>query len=129
MEDFTPHFNTSVVGNLSKRMYKAIGVKFFKGSKVLLSRSANYTLKSNAFTKKSQEGSYGKKVYEVSNVFLKSTRNQYFSIMFKLKGLKGVFYNSELIPALFSEEEGAKDEDQEERKKKASKAKKKRERS
>lgn len=127
--DFTPHFNTSVVGNLSGRMFKAIGAKFHRGSKVLLSRSSNYTLKSDAFTKKSVEGSYGKKVYEVSNVFLKSTNSGFMTLMVKLKGMKGIFYQSEIIPALFSEEEGAKDEDQEDRKKRAAKAKKKRERS
>ena len=131
VEDFTPHFNTSVVGNFSKRMYKAIGSKYHVGTKVLLARSANYTLKSDVFTKKSVEGSYGKKVYEVSNVFLKATNNQFYSLMYKIKGLEGIFYATELIPALFSEEEEkegtSKDEDKEDRKKRDAKVRKKRE--
>lgn len=129
VKDFEPIFNTSVVGNFSKRMFKAIGSKYIVGSKVLLSRSANYNLKSDAFTKKSELGSYGKKVYTVTNVFLKSNSKHFYSLMYKLKGMEGIFYSTELIPALFSEEEGAPDEDLEDRKKKAAKAKKRRQQS
>jgi hypothetical protein len=127
VKDFTPLFNTSVVGNFSKGLRKAIGFKHEKGSKVLLSRSANYNLKTDAFLKKSAEGSYGKKVYVVEDAYLKSNAKQYYSMVYRLKGMEGFFYASELIPALFSEEEGAADEDAADRRKKAVKARKRRE--
>jgi hypothetical protein len=128
VEEFTPIFNTSVFGSFSKKMYKSIGFKHAKGDKVLLSRSANYNLKSDAFLKKSVEGSYGKTVYEVSNVFLKASADGYFVKMLTLKNLHGIFYSSEVVKALFPEDKSGRDKDAEDRKKKAAAAKRKRER-
>ena len=130
--DFYPAQNTAVLGNFSAKMRKAIRFKHRQGEKVLISRSANYTLKSNAFTKKSVEGNYGKRVFVVENAFLKSNAQHFYTMVYKVKGLDGkpldgVFYSSELIPALFAEDPEAVDEDEAERKKKLAKLKKKRE--
>ena len=127
VKDFTTYFNTATIGNFSDKMREAIGFKHRIGEKVLLSRSANYQLKSNAFTKKSVEGSYGKKVYTIEAAFLKTTAKQFYTIVYKLEGIHGIFYSSELVPALFASNPGDKDEDKEEHKKKLAKKKKKRE--
>jgi hypothetical protein len=126
--DFTPNFNMSVVGNFSKEMLKAIPFKYQVGQKVLLSRSANYTLKTDSFAKRSAEGSYGKQVFEVENVFLKTNNKNMLSMVYKIRDLEGLFYSTEIVPANFSEADDARNEDADDRKRKAAKAKKKRER-
>jgi hypothetical protein len=127
VKDFTPIFNTSVLGNFSKEMLEAIPFKFQVGQKVLVSKSANYKLKSDSFAKRSADGSYGKKPYEVDKVFLKSNSKHMYTMVFKLKNLEGMFYPTELISADFSEDPGAEDEDAAERKKREARAKKRRE--
>jgi hypothetical protein len=130
VKDFTPIMNTSVISKFSEPMLRAIPFKHQIGQKVLLSKSANYTLKQDAFAKNSAEGSYSKKVYTIEDVFLKTNAAQYFSMMLKLKGLEGSFYSTEVVPANFSEtaEQEARNEDAEDRKKKKAKAKRARER-
>lgn len=128
VQDFSAILNTNVLGSFSKGLRKAIGFKHQPGSRVLLSRSANYNLKGGAFLKKSVEGSYGKKVYIVEDCFLKANAKNYYCLVYTLKGFKGIVYPSEIVPALFAEEEGAPDEDAADRKKKRLKAQKKRER-
>jgi hypothetical protein len=129
VQDFTHIINGAVVGNFSPQMRKAIGFRFDKGSKVLVSRSSNYNLKSDAFAKRSADGSYGKKVYEVEAAYLRTTSNkQFYTMVYKLKNMEALFYPTELIPALFSEAETAGDEDAADRRKKALKRKRKRER-
>lgn len=127
VKDFTPLANTSVLSSFSKPMLKAIPFKFQVGQKVLLSRSANYTLKTDKFLKKSAEGSYSKKVYTVDEVFLKTNAKHYYTMCFKIRGLEGMFYSTELVPANFSEAPDAKDEDAADRRAQSEKLKKKRE--
>ena len=128
--DFTHTHNTSVLGNFSPQMHKAIGFKFDKGNKVLVSRSANYNVKSDAFIKKSVEGSYGKKVYEVESAFLRTNAaKNYYTFGYRVKNLDTLVYPSEMIPANFSEAETAPDEDALDKRKKVLQRKKKREQS
>jgi hypothetical protein len=128
VKDFTPILNTKVLSSFSPQMYKAVGFKFDAGSKVQVSRNANYNVKLDAFTKKSVEGNYSKKVYTVEYGFLKSSNDHYLCQMYKVRGLKGIFYSTELIPALFTEPEDAPDEDALDKKKKIARAKRKRDR-
>jgi len=128
VKDFTPMVNTSVLANFSEPMLKAIPFKHQVGSKVLIARSANYKLKTDKFAKASAEGSYSKKVYTIDQVFLKSNAKQYLSLVYRIRGLEGLFYSTEVVPANFSEAPDAEDEDARDRKIKAAKAKKKRER-
>jgi hypothetical protein len=84
-------------------MQKRLRFKFAVGDRVLLSNRANYALKTGAFWKSSEKGSYGRRVYEVEAVKLKNNRDLFLSQVYALKGMKGLFYASELIPAYFSE--------------------------
>jgi hypothetical protein len=106
VRDPTAYFNTSVVGNFSPEMASKI-FKFAVGSKVLLATSADYSRKpkGGVFEKKSVTGSYGKKVYTVEAQYLKSNSSFFLNIVYRLVGLKGLFYENELIPALFSVDE------------------------
>ena len=128
VKDFTPMHNTSVLANFSAPMLKAIPFKHQVGAKVLLSKSANYKLKTDKFAKSSAEGSYSKKVYEIDQVFLKTNASQYLSLVYRIRGLEGLFYSTEVVPANFSEAPDAEDEDAKDRRVKAAKAKKRRER-
>jgi hypothetical protein len=103
VQDPTPLFNLGVAGKLSDRMEKKLGFRFKVGDRVLLSTSANYELKSGYFAKKSVRGNYARKVYKVTAVRLKSNRDLFMSQVYKLDGLKGYFYERELIPSYFSE--------------------------
>jgi hypothetical protein len=98
----TTVFNSSVSGNFSSRM-GAMLFKYPVGARVLLSREADYTGKQRgAFAKKSVTGSYGN-AYRVSRRLLKSNGKFFLSPVYGLEGLEGLFYESELTPALFSE--------------------------
>ena len=129
-EDYTPLFNTSVLGNFSDRMRKQIGFRFARGQRVLVSLSANYRIKSSLFTKRSVVGSYGKRVYVVKDVFLKSNSKHTYSLCYRLFGLSGLFYQTELLPAVFSEGDDKElelDEDAEDRAIERKRAKRRRE--
>jgi hypothetical protein len=128
IKDWSPLYNTSVISNISAPMYRAIGFKFAENSKVLLSRSSNYTVKFGSFTKKSQEGNYTKTVYTIEDAFLKASADDFFCVMYKLKGMPQLWYQEDLLPVSFTEEPGAPDLEAIDRKKRAASAKKRRER-
>lgn len=93
--------NTRQANNFSP----ALTAKLFKykpGDKVLLSYSANYAVKHDVFSKKSTIGSYAPEIYEIEAVTLKSTDKFFYTPCYRLVSLVGLFYESELIPALFS---------------------------
>ena len=127
VKDFSPILNTKVLGNFSTEMYKAVGFKHKPGDKVQISRDANYRVKIDAFTKKSVEGNYTKRVYTVDYGLLKSSNRHYFVHCYKLKSYPELVYSSEVIPALFPEPPDAPDEDELDRLKKEAKRKRKRE--
>ena len=83
----------------SQSLRNKIGFKFKAGDRVLISRSANYYVKNDAFTKKSVVGSYTKKVHVVENAFLKSNSKHFLVPVYRLRSIEGLFYPSELIPA------------------------------
>jgi hypothetical protein len=98
-----PLFNLGQAGNLSEGRQRRLRFRFAVGDKVRLSNRANYTTKGSAFWKSSEKGSYGPRVYEVEEVRLKSNKDLFLSKVYALKGLKGLFYETELIPAYLPE--------------------------
>jgi hypothetical protein len=129
VKDFTPLYNTTVISNISPAMYRAIGFKFEEDSKVLLSRQVNYTVKKDAFTKKSVEGNYTQNVYEIEDAVLKTSNDDFFCLMYRLKGMGDqLFYQEDLVKVLFSEKPDAADQERINYLKKKARAKKKRER-
>jgi hypothetical protein len=131
-KDYSPIFNTSVASVFTPRMRRLLKFKLAVGQKVLLATSSNYNFKSGAFAKKSVEGAYGKKVYEIERQLLKSNASHHYNMVYKLKGMEGIFYPSELIPASFAastapeelEREASRDEAETRRRAKAKKKKK-----
>jgi hypothetical protein len=124
--DWSPLVNTSVITNFSKPMLKALRFPYQVGQRVLISRSSNYTVRSDQFTKKSVEGSFTKKTYVIEDVFLKTNANHFYSICFKLKSIKGLFYSGDLIESFADTTGDQVDEDAADRKLKLAKLKKKR---
>jgi hypothetical protein len=99
-EDPTMLFNLSSSSSrgypdwMSKKIWR-YGIN----SKVYLSADANYTLKKQAFGKKSVTGAYGKKVYTITDRVLKSSGRFFVSLCYRLQGLESLYYESELIPS------------------------------
>jgi hypothetical protein len=107
----TVRFNSSVSGNFSSRS-AALLFKYPPGTRVLLAREADYTADAGAgpqgaFAKRSVTGAYGK-IYRVSHHLLKSSGKFFLTPVYGLEGLQGLFYESELTPALFSEKDVAR---------------------
>jgi hypothetical protein len=98
------YFNVSVLGNFTPEMSDRI-FKYKVGDRVMLATYVDYSNKParGAFEKKSVTGSFGKKVYSVRRQLLKSNAKFFLSKVYELEGLRGLFYETELIPALFSE--------------------------
>lgn len=104
VKDATLLMNSRVAKSFSPALYKKL-FKFSPGEKVLLSRSANYLTKAKegAFFKKSVHGSYGSQVFEIIEGVLKSSSKFFYTPCYRLSNLQGLFYETELIPALFQE--------------------------
>ena len=119
-------FNSSTASNFSPHMLKKMRLPFQTGDRVLVSKSANYEIKKDAFTKKSITGNYSKRVYTIDKPVLKANADQFLTIAYKINGLEGLFYPSEITRALFHEQQ-PRDEDKEEEKKKKERARRKRE--
>jgi hypothetical protein len=100
----TVRFNTSVSGNFSKKLGDLL-FKFKLGQRVLLALSADYTSSKGTFSKRSVTGAFGSKIYKIYDRFLKSNAKLFVCPVYKLSGLEGHFYESELTPATFQDEE------------------------
>ena len=105
-DEEAPHFAQST--SLAKSFSKKTAAKLFKfdvGDNVLLSVTADYTKKSSLFSKKTVEGAYGgDRVYRVTDRGLKRSITLGYNVCYQLAGLKGWFYETELIKASFRED-------------------------
>jgi hypothetical protein len=103
-KDYETLFTGSVAANFSPQLTKLLGFKFAVGQKVLLAKVSNYFTKKSGFAKPSVEGSYGDQVFTVEECLLKTDKTKrFYNYVYRLEGVEGLFYPSELIPALFSE--------------------------
>jgi hypothetical protein len=92
-------FNISAGMNVSPETRKIIW-RYNVGDKVLLNRDPDYTEGKDAFLKTSVKGAYGEKVYTIKNLVYKTSK---WTIVptYRLKNIKGLFYEAELLPVLF----------------------------
>lgn len=76
--------------------------RYAVGDKVLLARRVDYDLRGrNYFEKPSVAGTYGPKVYTVTECRTKLNADLFLCPVYALSPLTGLFYESELSPALF----------------------------
>ena len=125
VKDVGSLFNSSTCSNFSPYMLKKLKLPFKSGDRVLISKSANYTLRKDAFTKKSIDGTFSRKTYVVDRPVLKANSDQFFTVAWKIHGLEGLFYSTELVKARWMEEDPERDEDKEEAKKKRDRVRRK----
>jgi hypothetical protein len=103
-KDYEALFTGSVASNFSPQLTKLLGFRFKPGQKVLLAKTSNYFTKKSAFAKPTVEGAYGDHVFTVAECLLKTDKTKrFYNYVYRLEGVEGLFYPSELIPALFSE--------------------------
>jgi hypothetical protein len=103
-KDYERLFTGSVASNFSPELRRRLGFKFRVGQKVLLAKVSNYFTKKSAFDKPSVEGSFGDRVFTIRECLLKTDRTKrFYNFVYRLEGVEGLFYPTELIPALFSE--------------------------
>jgi hypothetical protein len=97
--DPTMLFNTTSGSNYTEET-KRVLFAYSPGQKVLLNKKADYTVTKRTFAKTSVEGAYGERVYVVKSQILKT--NYYIHVpVYRLEGLKGAYYESELLPVSF----------------------------
>jgi hypothetical protein len=102
-KDPTPYFNLAVSGDFSPQLAAKL-FKYRVGQRVLLAIRADYTadvIDKGAFYKPTVRGNFGK-VYTISERLLKSNSDLFLSVVYRLQELDGLFYDSELKPALFA---------------------------
>jgi PAS domain-containing protein len=101
--------------------------KYQEGQRVLVAKKVNYLDPSykSAFHKPSVEGYYSGKVFLVEALVMKSNGKQFAVPTYRLRGLKGLYYEQDLIPALFSGEEERAGDARDARRAKYAQAKKK----
>jgi len=105
--------------------------RYAVGDKVLLSRRVDYDIKDKGyFEKPSVVGTFGPKVYTVTACRTKLSGDLFLCPVYELSDLTGVFYESELSPALFADRDGRRrepaDEPRPERRRQAAEASRKR---
>jgi hypothetical protein len=110
--EFGVYFNNAVVSNFSAKLRKGLGFKYSPGQRVLLTRAATYESGQGkvkgAFDKKSVDGTFSRTVYVVDKAFLKDNSQHTLNMMYTLKTLEGdrplfgIYYQSEITPALFA---------------------------
>lgn len=105
--DPTMLFHVSTGKSFSPQNRRRI-FKLKVGARVLVRADANYSLRRPAMGKRSVEGAYGRRSYEVTEQVLRSCANYYLTPCYRLAGLKGLFYQQELIEVPFA---AADDED------------------
>jgi hypothetical protein len=93
-------FNVSSASNFSADMKREL-FRFAVGEAVLLRKSADYTSQKSIFDKASVRGNFGPKPYTIRAASLKANGTLFYTPVYSLRGLRGWFYDSELIPATF----------------------------
>jgi hypothetical protein len=99
-------FNISSSVNFSPEMRREL-FRFSAGDPVLLRKTADYGQKTSTFDKVSVRGSFGTKVYKVRQANLKANGTLFYTPVYSLAGLRGWFYDAELIPADFFRRDAA----------------------
>lgn len=83
--------------------------RYSVGDKVLLARRVDYDLRGKTyFEKPSVAGTFGPKVYTVTECRTKLNSAFFLCPVYSLSSLTGLYYESELSPALFAEKEKKK---------------------
>jgi hypothetical protein len=79
--------------------------RYRPGQKVLLARRVDYAIRDkNYFEKASVKGPYGPKVFTVTECLTKLNSDFFLTPVYRLdSGMTGLYYESELSPALFAE--------------------------
>lgn len=81
--------------------------RYAVGDKVLLARRVDYDLQDrHYFEKPSVRGAFGPKVYTVTECRTKMNSDLFITPVYGLGTLSGLFYESELSPALFAADHG-----------------------
>ena len=99
-DDPSALFNISAGSNVTRETGKALW-RIEVGQKVLVDRTANYKDAKKTFDKPSVTGAFGKKVYTVSGRGWKNNADLFLCPIYRLEGLKGGFYETELLPVKF----------------------------
>lgn len=82
--------------------------KYSIGQKVLIAREADYeakgqqTTKGGSFFKRSIEGAWAPTVRTIKDLWLKDSK-YFLTPVYEIQSLHGLFYESEVLPALFAE--------------------------
>lgn len=125
IEDVGHLFNSSTLSNFSPYMLKKLNLPFKHNDRVIISKSANYTLRKSSFSKVSQ-GTFSRKTYVIDRPVLKANADHFFTVAWKIYGLEGLFYTSEIRKANWIEDDPDRNEDKEREKKRRDKLKRKR---
>ena len=125
IEDVGHLFNSSTLSNFSPYMLKKLNLPFKHNDRVIISKSANYTLRKSSFSKVSQ-GTFSRKTYVIDRPVLKANADHFFTVAWKIYGLEGLFYTSEIRKANWIEDDPDRNEDKEREKKRRDKLRRKR---
>jgi hypothetical protein len=93
-------FNLASAGNFTPETERVL-FRFRKGQSVLLNRQADYEASKDAFTKSSRVGTYGRRVYTISKLVMKSNASLFLVPTYRLRGKVGLFYEANLLPVPF----------------------------
>jgi hypothetical protein len=102
--------DVSMLFNMSQSFHSGTALsrflwKFKVGDLVLLARDVDYNIRGKTFTKASVEGTYGDRVYTVTATTTKLNSDLFITPVYRLSGMTGLFYQTELSPALFADQE------------------------
>jgi hypothetical protein len=89
-------FNLSSSANFTPKTSKMLW-KFSVGDRVLVERKQNYKEKNSAFLKTSVHGAYAPTAHVIEGLFLKSNGVLFLTPVYKLKDVKGYFYENSLL--------------------------------
>lgn len=103
-KDPTMLFHVSTGKSFSPRNRKRL-FALEVGARVLVRADANYKLARSSMDKRSVEGAYGRRSYRVTEQVLRSCSNYYLTPCYRLAGLKGLFYQQELIEVPFADDD------------------------
>jgi hypothetical protein len=108
-------WNLTTSANYSPRVARRLW-KHEVGDKVLLSRRADYTPlgRRGAFEKPTVRGAFGPKVYTVVGRRLKNNFRLFAVPVYRLGGLDGLYYPTELKPARFATDDDDEEKEEEE---------------
>jgi hypothetical protein len=93
-------FNVASGGNFTPETERVL-FRYKVGDTVLLNRKADYELHDGKFTKWSQVGTYGKRVYRISALVLKSNASLFLVPTYRLEGKLGLYYQENLLKVPF----------------------------